>query len=227
MSDRHFTEAPSGKLGYPIAVFRVTEGPEIYCRTLSTDYGGLFYHWLKGRSVYCPGHDCPAHIHKNPKTWKGYCPVEIWNSSSKMWRRSVLEISESLELDFRGVFGRGQVWRIERAKQTSKKKTPIVGRLTEELPENLVPEPFDVIPVLLHLYHEYSLDLSARNPLPQRQLATESPGKPPSEKCDRNEGLEVLTSAQVREKLRSVLNKTAAMPSKNGSVEPSDNKNGQ
>ena len=45
------------------------------------------------------------------KSGKGYAHAEIYSRAIKAWNPVVLEITEHLELDLRGQYARGQVWR--------------------------------------------------------------------------------------------------------------------
>jgi len=163
-----------------LRVFRVEEGATVHARTLSDGYSGLFTHYVKGRSVYCQGDKCEAQVHKADKVWKGYAAVELWDSSCKKWNPVVLEISESLELDLRGLWRRGQVWEFYRELPTKKKSMPIMGKLLEERDAAAFPLAFDFKAVLLHLYHVHAIHLGTLNPMPPRVIVTQSDGDGPA-----------------------------------------------
>jgi hypothetical protein len=177
---QHFANHDSNSRAYPIRVLRVEPGGDFFVRTLAAEYGGLFYHWSRGRSEYCEGQSCPAALHHTKSCWKGYTPVEVWVASAKEWRMHVLEISEHLEHDLRGVFGRGQVWSVSRPAAAHKKNSPILGRLHEQLEPSTVPMAFDIVPTLLRMFHVTSIRLDHRNPLPMRSMATPSRDPGPS-----------------------------------------------
>lgn len=171
------TGLTGGLPSFPLRVTGIEPGGHQIARLLSPRYGGLFYHWNRGRSVYCTGNDCPAHVHKLPRCWKGYCAVELYRQNDAMWVPTVLEVSEHLELDFRHVYKRGQIWQIWRDKPSKKRNEPVQGRLTEECDPDHVPPPFSIVECLLHLYHVEVIDLSAKNPLPDRVIVKPSPAE--------------------------------------------------
>jgi len=173
-----------------LRIFRVEEGTTVHARTLSDGYAGLFTHYTRGRSVYCKGDQCDSVVHKVDRIWKGYAAVELWNVATKKWTPVVLEISEALELDLRGLWKRGQVWEFYRDRPTSKKAMPIMGKLLEERGPDSVPPPFDFKAVLMHLYHQPIIHLGALNPMPARILVLDSEGAPPA----------ILEPAKVDEK---------------------------
>jgi hypothetical protein len=178
MSFNRFTSAPPGARN-PLRVLRVDPGQVIHLRTLSGDYGGLLTHFLRGRSHYCPGEECFPSNHKSETYWKGYAPVEAWDRAASLWIPWVLEITERLELDLRGSFCRAQTWKVSRLPQTGKAKTPVIAELIEENRPDSVPPAFDVVPVLLTLYHVARIRLDVKNPLPPRTLLPPSQGAPP------------------------------------------------
>jgi hypothetical protein len=161
-----------------IEVVRVQAGASALFRILSPSYGGLFTHF-KGRSKYCPGEDFCL-LHKMDRIWKGYCAAEWWLEKEKVWRPCVLEITESLELDMRGKFGRGQVWEVYREQRTSKKAPQVMGKLHETVDVSRLRPPFDVVPVLRALYHSDVIDLSKKNPCAPRLLAEDVSDDPPA-----------------------------------------------
>lgn len=163
-----------------LRVFRIEEGTTVHARTLSDGYLGLFTHYVKRRSVLCQGEDCEAAIHRAGKIWKGYAAVELWNAPTNRWNPFVLEITESLELDLRGIWKRGQVWEFYRELPVKKKSMPISGKLLEERDPTTVPPAFDFRPVLLHLYHVHQIHLGALNPMPPRVIVKASEGDGPA-----------------------------------------------
>lgn len=168
---------PAGRV---LRVFRVEPGTTCIARTLSDQYGGLFTHYVRGRSHLCIGEDCQPLIHKTDRYWKGYAAVEIWEQARRVWTPWCLEITEHLELDLRGLFRRGQVWEFWRDGQTGKKATACQAKLLEERDPEKFPKAFDFVPVLKHLYHVPAINLQAKNPLPPRVIVEESEGDGPA-----------------------------------------------
>jgi hypothetical protein len=161
-----------------LRILRIAKETQWIVRMLPRQYGGLFVHY-KGRSIYCPGPD-ECQNHKLDRCWKGYCACESWDRVDSLWIPWVLEITESLELDFRGKFDAGQVWLLSReADRVRKKPSPVVGRLLEERDPATFPAPFDIRPVLMHFYHTNSVQLNQKNPLPERTILLPSKGLPP------------------------------------------------
>lgn len=163
-----------------LRVFRVAPGQTVYARTLSPMYGGLLTHWMRNRSYYCAGENCNPVVHKAPTVWKGYAAVQLWDESAKKWQPVVFEISESLELDVRGIWARGQVWEFFRLPQTGRKATPIEGKLMEELDPEDFSDPFDIMPPIKCIYHYHFIDLKVKNPLPARVYVEGVNAPPPS-----------------------------------------------
>ncbi len=165
---------------YPLDVFRVKSGVTCFVRTLSPDYGGLYTHYERGRSHYCPGDRCGCVRVRLPRIWKGYASVEVYDGRAKLWAPAVLEITEGLELDLRGQYARGQVWELTRDEQTDKKATPVRGRLLEVLKAEQVPAAFPFKPVLIRVYHApEGLETCHANPMPPRVMVSHSEGPPP------------------------------------------------
>lgn len=174
---------PDKKIGGDLRQLRILSievGTDYHVRLLSEAYGGLFTHYAR-KSFLCTGEkDCPSHIHKYEKIWKGYAAVDIWLKERKVWLPFVLEISEHLELDFRGLWKRGQVWEIWRDHPVAKKPSPVQAKLQEEREPDRVPKAFDFVSVLKTRYHTSYIDLTAKNPLPPRVFVEESAGDGPA-----------------------------------------------
>jgi hypothetical protein len=188
---------------HAIQVFRIAEGQTVHLRTLSDSYGGCFTHYYHKRSQYCPGENCPSPVHKIDRIWKGYAAVEIYVASRKKWMPWVLEISEHLELDFRDRYARGQVWEIFRDLPQDGKKQPVTGKLQETRDPATFPAAFDVRPVLLHLYHVFSVDLNIKNPMPPRLIVRESDGEAPKALQPGPTGHEAAQEAQKAQEMLS------------------------
>lgn len=159
----------------PVRVYRVEEGATVDLIALSGSYGGCFTHWARGRSVLCRGAECPAEKHRLDRFWKGYAPVWRFDPVSKLMWACVLEISEHAELDLRGVWSRGQLWRLSREASAGQQHTPCAAELRGRVNETMLPPPFDVRPILLHLFHAAQIDLTAANPAPPRLVIPPTP----------------------------------------------------
>jgi hypothetical protein len=169
MSDRQ--PSGNGRAPTPHSVMRMLRlhvGDTEVVRILSHSYKGCLTHWYKGRGRYCPGNDT-CKYHDIEAVWKGYCSAEHWDQAAQLWMPVVLEISESLDQDFWGEFARGQVWQLSYpAPQKKGKASGIRGQLWEVRPEHTFPEPYDLRPVLLSVYHVTEIKLNLANPLPRR-----------------------------------------------------------
>lgn len=164
---------------YTLRILRIAAKQRLTLRTISPHYGGLYTHWYKGRSHYCPGRE-ECQLHRSDVVWKGYAAVETWDQTQALWFPWVLEITEGLELDFRGRWDRGQVWEVWRIEDNRKRDTtPIRGKLLEERNPDDFPPAYDLRPQLMHVYHVRELRLDQLNPLPPRQLVKPNPGAPP------------------------------------------------
>lgn len=165
---------------FVIRNFRVEPGTVAFVRLLADFYGGLFTHYYRGRSTVCQGKDCQSLVHKVDRTWKGYCPAELYSESKKAWLPICLEITESLELDMRGIFARGQMWELWRELPPKKGATPVQGKLHPPQEWRNLPRPFDIIPCLRALFHTDFIDLGTKSPIPARVYQTASEGDTPA-----------------------------------------------
>lgn len=177
-------QGDDGEVAYTLKLFRVKPNQRFTIRTLSHRIDGLITHYFKppksqGESKYCPGEEQGCAYHKLPKLWKGYAAVEVWDSHSGLWFPTVLEITEHLELDFRGVWKRGQQWVLSRAAEVKEKRTPVVAGLLGEDTDPKLPRAFDYLPVLQTVYHCPAIQLGCANPLPARVVLKASTGAPP------------------------------------------------
>lgn len=170
---------PSRKPSSPVQVLSVPVNLPVCVRFLGPVLG-LDTHWRSGRTIPCPGPDeCPVSLHRTALIWKGYGPVEAWESSCRHWRSFVLEVTESLEEDLRGRDLRGEVWQLHRM-QKSGKTDPVAGIFCERLPEHSLSKTFDIVPVLLRLFHVPRLTLGTRNPMPPKVVIEPVEGNPPN-----------------------------------------------
>ena len=166
-----------------LEILRIKEGYRWAVRSLAPVYGGLFTHWVgnrdHGRSFLCEGEDCKRCRNGLDLTWKGYYAGEAWHQAERYWLPCVVELTESAELDVRGRFGRGVVFTFNREKQTGKKREPVHACFVEIVPEAELPPCFDVEPVLRSVYHVRAVDLSIKNPVPDRIFIEPTQGGAP------------------------------------------------
>jgi hypothetical protein len=185
MSQANGSQEPSSAPDrYALRVLRVDPGQSFKIRLVSQRYGGLLTHWVKGRSVLCQGDECPLLNHRSGTYWKGYALVEHWNGIKGLWCPTVLEITENLELDFRGRWERGQVWLLQRAPQLGRHKTSVFGVLMFEGHLDGLRVPFDFLPVIRNLYHVSTIAIDKENPMPARIFVEPTPGTMPCKPAD-------------------------------------------
>lgn len=164
-----------------LEVLRVKPGDMFFARLLSEKYCGLFTHYYQKRSHVCKGEHCSSIIHKIDRTWKGYAAVEINSGkpNDRKWYPWVLEITEHLELDFRHRFKRGQTWELFCPAAVDRKRPGVEGKLWDVPTSATLPAAFNIVPTIQNLYHCFELDLSAKNPLPDRVYVEVSDDAPP------------------------------------------------
>lgn len=152
--------------------YRVASGETVFVRTLSKSYDGLMTHFLRPSQYHDPDGPCLWCRTKTDLVYKGYFPALVWDENRKLWLSAVFELTESAELDVRGIFDRGQEWKFSRLPDAKKKGSvkhfPIVGALQQPIDEAELPPAFDVLPVLRTLYHAPSLHLGVTNPMAER-----------------------------------------------------------
>src|SRR5258706_5040571 len=165
---------------YALRIVGVKEGEAKFVRMIASSYGGCMTHWNGARSIWCPGEKCRASQHGKAVQWKGYTAAEMYDQALGLWAPIAFEMTENLEVDFRGLFARGQVWLVTREKPTDAKKPKCRGELHETVPESELVEPFEVLNCVRATYHAYDLLLNVRNPMPARTLVSAVPGAPPA-----------------------------------------------
>lgn len=200
---------PAKKIAVQLEVFRVALGQTCHVRMLSPNYGGLFTHWHKGQSRYCFGKTCNPAVHREDMVWKGYTAAQLWippePGRKGCWKPVVLEITESLELDLRGQYQRGQIWELYRVKMERKDHPPTQGLLLEEhAPESFAPD-FEIRHVLMNLYHTQTIDLGHKNPMPPRSFAETEEAPPPEKLQTEEEGKKIATPEEIA-KMRAEFN---------------------
>lgn len=141
---------------------------------------GYLTHWDGGASRVCVGvPDCRPSLHRIETVWYGYLPVERWVEELRLWVPCVLQVTESLELDFRDRLQRGQYWTLA-MKGDKKKGNAARGQLDGPCDPAELPHPFDILPVLRSLYHVPDLQPpKIPNPAPGRVALSPSVGAPP------------------------------------------------
>lgn len=180
-----------------LSIFRVAAGRTEYLRTLTHDYDGLLVHWCKGRAELCPGAaQCPIAIHRRV-TWRGYAAAEVWQPRGGSWLPVCWEITERCEQDIRGVFKRGQVWRLHRAPEPDKRRQPVSASLVETLNERSLPNPFSIQSPLVAVYRVNPVVLGISNPLPGRQPIEATAGAPPKDLLPPTEQIDRRTIREI------------------------------
>jgi hypothetical protein len=170
---------PAASQSYRLDVLRIGAGEQVILRMLSPSYKGLFTHYVKRRSQYCEGRECNCQHSRIPRIWKGYLAAEQYQQKGNLWLPRILEVTEYLELDFRGRYKRGQVWQIQRNQEKKGETNPVTGVLQEERDERTFPQPHAILDTLRHLYHDSGLQLICDNPMPGRTYVQASQGDPP------------------------------------------------
>lgn len=183
MSD---ASAPGARPAVVVRVERVHPGQTMIVRTLSETYGGLLTHgsFVKGKwkSVYCDPESCCLGRVKDRRQWYGYAACQWWREDSKTWIPIALEITECLELDFRDVYQRGQLWELFQPAKVKNKVFASAGRLLRQDEPETLPPAFDVRSALYSVYGAWNIPLNVPNPHPKRllldQVADQAPELP-------------------------------------------------
>lgn len=164
----------------PVRVWRCPPNEEHFVQILDSVIFGFFVHYVKGatkakgRSRPCLGEECPSDKHKLDRQWIGYLPADLWSGPEKVWRPIVLQVTEHLEQEFRGVIARGQEWSISAVSDRDRTNVATRGALIRTVDGAILPLAFDVKPVLVNLYHCLALPPHAPNPLPPRLVLAPS-----------------------------------------------------
>lgn len=191
-----------------LEVFRVAEGFTWHVWLLAYNPCGLYTHWIKDKSRYCDPRGCRFNCDREEKFWKSYAPTLVFEPDRELWIPAVLEISERLELDFRGHAQRGQVWSVSRAPQSGESHTPVRGQLQEERKPSCTPPAFDHLPILCALYHSDAISLTKACPLPDKFRV---------EACNGERPKALKTAEEEREaKLKQVAEAASHAPERNG-----------
>lgn len=180
-------DRPPSHPPHVVRLYRLNKDETRIVRLLAYSPLGLMSHYVRKRSVWCTGDVCPSTIHKEESFWKGYVPVELWGDQTRLWYPAVLEVTESLELDFRDQAARGQLWKLVRPQRSKHKRSSLTGSLLEQRDPATMPMPFDVLPILRTVYHNPLLRLDVRNPMPARVALVPTAGDPPPGSDEANE----------------------------------------
>lgn len=224
-----FQEGPAGpRPVIALRVFRQEQGQSHFVRLLSSHYGGCFTHYVKERSQYCDPQACRWGCPKAPQVWKGYAAADVYDDNAKLWMPVCFELTEALELDFRGRWRRGQVWRVTRPVKKKKKQEARFAVFVEQHPECSLPQEFDFIPCLLNTFHIFAIDLAFKNPLPPRVLVEATAGPVPGQAAKVNEqaSREAFAEFGRRAQLLANIGRMPDQTAKNGPQRPSDGRQG-
>jgi hypothetical protein len=199
---------------YPLDLFRVRKGEVHFIKTLTSQYGGCFGHFVRGRTRYCPGSHCDCKHKREERLWYGFAAVVRWDGLRKLWLPAVLQVTQALDHDFHGQYRRGQVWEVsKREADATKQAYPVTGRLIEVLDESQVPPFFPVKTVVLRVFNVHEADLTYANPMP-KQPRVEVPQAPPPGPLQERSATPVTD--EQRQQLRQRMTDFGRMPSENG-----------
>lgn len=199
---------------YRLCILRIGAGEQVILRMLSESYRGLFTHYVRRRSQYCPGRECTCQHSRIPRVWKGYLAAEEYDQKQNLWFPQVLEVTEYLDLDLKPSYKRGQVWKIQRRAEKKGETNPVTGQLQEERDERTFPQPHVILDTLRHVYHDTGLVLNCENPLPPRTYVVPSKGEAPKS-LGGSEAPTPEQAAEVKEKLRELLDLRKKLPTGN------------
>jgi hypothetical protein len=140
----------------------------------------MMVHWTRNGSEACLGDgNCPAALHKVRGDFYAYAPVEQWDQPRQVWIPDVLEATAHLEEVLRGRKLRGETWILKRVGK-KKRSDPVAGIFLERVAPDQLPEPFNILPVLVRRYRTDQFALDVANPLPPKVILPPSSGPAPS-----------------------------------------------
>ena len=146
---------------------------------------GLLTHYESKRSFPCDGESCLRCKKSFDVVWKGYAAVLLWDKAAKQWWPTVLEVTESLELDLRGRVQHSGMWEITRAVATKPgRHPPIVGHEMKRGPAPLLCPTFDLLPAVHWLYHDYEIKVALPSPIPGRATVSMVVAPSPADMVD-------------------------------------------
>lgn len=181
-------------------VLRPDDGASISVRILASGpILGAYFHYDRRRGgLPCLGTDCACRGRRTGAQWKGYVAAEEWIPHMSAWRAGALEITENAAVDLGGWVERGQIWVFSREAKRPGKAGKVTVALAEVVgKENLRP-PFEVAPILWHLYRVHVV-LEERCPIPPKPIMEVVPGDPPAGVKDI--APRVASPEEIREKL--------------------------
>jgi hypothetical protein len=161
---------------FPLRVLRLDPGEKLTVVFRTARVTGLFTHFTKGRSRYCDPACCAWGCPKAERCWKGYDLVDAHDVRKNIWVPWVLEITEHLELDLRGLYSRGQVWELSCGEQSKEHRSPVTGKFLGVASADQVGPPMPFESTLRSLYHVERIALDERNPMPDRILVVARKG---------------------------------------------------
>jgi len=154
----------------PLRVERVDPGASKDVWITGITMHGIMTRFQNGRSVYVHPEDHETVVVGKPIVWKGFLSACVYDRNLKQWVPVCLEISERLELDLRGRWKRGQIWRLSRAKLEGKKKPPTRGALIETREDRDTPHPLDLRHKIEDIFRVKGMHLTTDNPLPDHVI---------------------------------------------------------
>lgn len=187
-----------------VQVLSVPPGMPVVVRFLGP-IRGLEVHWQGKRSVPCDGDaGCLPAIHRTPKVWKGYAPVEQWHPSEKLWRAWVLEVTSNLEETLRDRELRGETWTLFREGK-GRNNDPVLGVYCERVPESKLSACFDIVPVLVRVFNKRVFKLDIPNTLAPKVFIEPVAGNAPKLPAELLPDPEPQEDPAAREKLREMM----------------------
>ncbi len=134
-------------------------------------YTGFLTHYVKTGPLLCWGEvHCPKGLHSTRTIWKGFAPVDHYDSQLESWIPAVFEITETFEHLLAGRKLRGESWLCRR--QGGKQTGAVIGAQAEKYLEKDLPEVFDINGVIQRVFHCSALPPTIANPVPPAILAT-------------------------------------------------------
>lgn len=195
---------PDGGFPRSVSVLRVPKVVPICVRFLGT-YTGTILHYNREGSIPCDGDGaCPTALHKLKSIWRGYAPVEQLDRASQKWWPEVLEITEYAEEQLHGRALRGEVFVLGRYTNAKKKGKVWCQYLENADPAQLRPA-FDILPVVLRLYHVLSMRLGVPNPVPRRVFMEPVEGPTPDALIDGADGASTKPAPMDADTFREML----------------------
>jgi hypothetical protein len=162
----------------PVRVLSVPVGIPVTVLFLS-GYRGMDSHRVGKGTEPCPGpSECGHCKRRQGIIWKGYAPVLAWDQVRELWHPFVIELTESIEEELRGRQLRGEVWSLWREGK-GKNNDPVTGLFLERKQGSVVIEPFDIVSVLLRMYHVSSIRLDRPNTMPGKLVLPAIAGDAP------------------------------------------------